>query len=104
MTDFREFCEEIKPSTFVFDTDNQPNGVDNDIKVATRYSDVVFMLNPNRICFKNDNGTLCLNRVKLIKYNDDLKGIGKVFSIVCGNRYNKDEDTSYTIIADKEIS
>lgn len=100
MTGFRKKCEEIAPASFIFDTENQPGGVNKDAKMVTRYSDVVFMLNPNRICFKNEAGTLCFNRVKSIRYHDDPDTVGEVFSIVCGNTQNENTDVSYNIIAD----
>lgn len=100
MTGFRKVCEEIAPASFIFDTENQPSGANKDVKIVTRYSEVVFMLNPNRICFKNETGTLCFNRVKSIRYLDDQETVGEIFSIVCGNAQNENTDISYTIIAD----
>ncbi|MDO5547453.1 MAG: hypothetical protein Q4F79_03105 [Eubacteriales bacterium] len=102
MTGFRKICEEIAPASFIYDTENQPGGTNKDAKMVMRYSDVAFMLNPNRICFKNDAGTLCLNRVKSIRCHDNTEMVGQVFSIVCGNAKNTNSDVSYTIIADTE--
>lgn len=102
MTGFRRVCEKIAPVSFIFDTENQPNGVNKDVKMVMRYSDVVFMLNPNRICFKNETGTLCFNRVKSIRYHDEPEMIGEIFSIVCGNTHSENTDVSYTIVADRK--
>lgn len=104
MTGFRKVCEEIAPASFIFDTENQPGGANKDAKMIMRYSDVVFMLNPNRICFRNEMGTLCLNRVKSVRYHDASDMVGDVFSIVCGNSQNENADISYTIVADRKIS
>lgn len=103
MTGFRKVCEEIAPVSFIFDTENQPNGVNKDAKMVMRYSDVIFMMNPNRICFKNEMGTLCFNRVKSIRYYDGQDAVGETFSIICGNLQNENADVSYTIIAEQKI-
>lgn len=103
MTGFRKVCEEIAPASFIFDTENQPGGANKDVKIVMRYSDVVFMMNPNRICFKNGTGTLCLNRVKSIRYHDAPEVVGKTFSIVCGDSYSENQDMTYTILADRKV-
>lgn len=103
MTGFRKICEELAPASFIFDTENQPGGANRDAKTIMRYSDVVFMLNPNRICFKNEMGTLCFNRVKLIRYHDDPEVVGKLFSIVCGDSCNENQDMTYAILVDRKI-
>lgn len=103
VTGFRKICEEIAPVSFIIDTENQPGGANKDVKMVMRYSDVVFMLNPNRICFKNEIGTVCFNRVKSIRYHDDPNTIGEIFSIVCGNAHSENEDISYTIVVDKKF-
>lgn len=102
MTGFRKLCEQIAPVSFIYDTENQPGGMTKDVKMTMRYSEVAFMLNPNRICFKNEGGVFCLNRVKLIRCHDSTEMVGRIFSIVCGNAKNTNADVSYTIIADKK--
>lgn len=100
ITDFKKMCESIAPTSYVFDTENQPNGMSERAKFTQRYSDVVFMLAPNRICFKNNTGTLCFNGVKSIWYHDDERHVGEIFNITCGVLDNDSADISYTIIAD----
>lgn len=100
LTGFKNLCKKITPTSFIYDTENQPRGIKENVKMTARYSDVIFMLNPNRICFKGETGTLCFDRVKLIRHYDDAQTVGEVFSIVCGNTQNTNADVSYTIIAD----
>ena len=102
MINFKKICRDIAPAIFVFDTENQSGGIGSDMKIVSTYSDVIFMLNPNRICFRNECGTLCLNRVKAIKYHDEWQSVGKVFSIICGNSHNNETDVTYTIVADEK--
>lgn len=103
MTSFRKLCEKISPVIFIFDTENQLEHNNINVKMVMRYSDVICMMNPNRICFKNDAGTLCFNRVKSIKYHDEQEVVGEIFNIVCGSSNNDKEDEIYTIIADKNF-
>ena len=102
MTDFKKLCQQIAPVTFIFDTQNQPGGTNANLKVVSHYSDVAFMLSPNRICLKNEYGTLCFDRVKAIRYFDDKPITGAVFNIICGSSIGSSSHTSYTIIADSK--
>lgn len=102
MTEFKRLCDGIKPVTYVFNTDNQEAGLYSDCSMVASYTEVITMLNPNRICFKSNNNYYCLNRVKYIVLLDDAS-IGYVFNIICGNRYDTKEDTTHVIIADKNF-
>lgn len=102
ITGFKKMCEKISPATFIFDTENQPWVSDRHLKMVARYSEMICMLNPNRICFKNNHDTLCLNRVKAIRYHDDDESVGETFSIICGNSKTDNVDVSYVIVADKK--
>lgn len=101
ITEFQKYCKKVAPVSFIYDTNNQINGVRENLKMVSKYSDIIFLLNPNRICLKNDCGTLCFDRVKLIRFYDEEQMVGKVFSIICGNKNNSDFDISYTILMDK---
>lgn len=100
VTEFRDFCYINAPMTFIFDTVNQPNGEVKDVKAVQKYTQMACMLNPNRIMFSNEQGTLCLNRVKYIRLNREANIAGYLFIIVCGNRKDNSDDSSYAFIAD----
>lgn len=92
-------CTDVRRSLFVFDTTNQPNWLAKKIMVVERYTSVIFMLNPNTICFKNDTGCMCLNNVKFIRYHNDSQNVGRVFSVVCEGLSGEDE--IYVFILDE---
>ncbi len=100
MLKFKEMCEKISPATFIFDTENQPNGMNSDWKFVGRFSSIIFTLNPNRICLKNENCSLCLNRVKSIRFHNEMDAVGHIFSIICGNMHDNEQDITCTIIAE----
>lgn len=98
--EFQRVCQQIAPATFIFDTENQSGNAN--VKMVSRYSDVVFMLNPNRICLKNECGTLCFDRVNVVRYFDDKPTVGAIFDIVCGDSDDSSSHTSYTIVVDSK--
>lgn len=101
VTEFQRVCEQIAPVTFIFDTENQSDNTR--LKMVSRYSDMIFMLSPNRICLKNNYGTLCFDRVSSIRYFDDRPSIGAVFDIICESYFEGNSTPiSYTIIADRK--
>lgn len=100
ITEFKNFYDENEPMTFIFDTENQPNGETQDVKIVQRYIQTAFMLNPNRLMFANSRGTFCLNRVKYIRLYKETSIQGYLLSVVCGAKDNSSDDTSYTFLAD----
>lgn len=103
ITQFRSLCEKTNTTEYIFDTKNQNGGENEDVKQSVRYSEMVVMLSPGRICFKNPNGILCFDRVKSIIYNEDLTSTCSSFNIICGNIKNSEEDSSYIMLAQKNI-
>ena len=98
--EFQKFCTMADAAVFCYDASNQKNGDCMDIKFISKYSEVITMMNPNRICFRNECGALCLNRVKSIRYHDEHQ-IGDVFSIVCGDKNEDSHDICCTILVEK---
>ena len=93
MTEFKKICSKICALVFVYDTDNQKETYRN-LKIVNKFTEVIIMLNPNRICFRNPGGTMCINNVLYVDRHDP-KSVGEVFDIVCS-------DAVYTIIADRK--
>ena len=102
VTEFKKISDEITFAIFIFDSENQPTN-DGIVKIVERYDEMVTMLNPNRICFKNKTGVLCLNQVKYILHHNDTDRYGHVFSIVCGNLNDDDNNKTYVIMVDENF-
>lgn len=101
VSEFGQLCKELKPSCYVFATENQPwNNTHSTLKATARYKIVMISLNPNCISFKSDTACLCFERVKRVLINLENIGIGTIFTIVCGDKKNSLNDVSYTLIAD----
>ena len=84
MLKFRRMCED---SHFLFVTNQRGNST---------------VFNPNRICFRNEAGTICFNRVKAVNYYDESQAFGMVFGIVCGNGLDDGGEVVYKVIVDKK--
>ena len=102
MLKFKKICENAYPIEFSFSICNQQTQELRSIELTSTYQKMSIMFNPNRICLKNESGTICFNRVKEIKYYDESQAFGMVFGIVCGNGLSNDGETVYKIIADKK--
>ena len=97
--EFKSMCESISPTKFIFASKNQEwDKVNHTIKVNLSFKIMMIAFNPNTICFKNADNTLCLERVKYIKVDDENSLIGAVFTVVCGDFFSDTNDICYTII------
>lgn len=99
---FKKMCEVNGPSIYSFDLENQSAAYQS-LELSSTYREMSVMFNPNRICLKNNSGTICFNRVKSINYYDESKSFGMVFGIVCGGGLADDNDVVYKIIVDKNF-
>lgn len=104
MLQFRKLCETAAPVVYSFDMANQKTADFESVQITTVFPQISMMFNPNRICLKNDFGTVCFNRVKSITYYDDAAAGGMVFGIVCGNApdHASKPDSEYKIIVDRK--
>lgn len=100
LREFKNTCDSLSFNKFTFFSENQSwDKVGHTIKVKMTFKIALIAFNPNIICFKDADNYLCLNRVKCIKMKEENSMIGRVFTIVCGDFSNADNDISYTIIA-----
>ena len=104
MLQFRKMCEAAAPVGYSFDMSNQKTTDFESVQMTTVFPQISMMFNPNRICLKNDFGTICFNRVKSITYYDDAAACGMLFGIVCGNAadHANKADCEYKIFVDKK--
>lgn len=94
------FFSSLGSDCYVFSTKNQekytyPSCVD----VCVRYKEMLVSWLTNRVCFKNENDTLCLTGVKCVKIDDD-PCIGLPFYIVCNSKDNEAKENVFAFIAD----
>lgn len=102
MLKFKKMCEDASPSIYSFDLQNQASIHLQSIELVSVFTEISMMFNPNRICLRNNSGTICFNRVKSINYYDESQAFGMVFGIVCGNGPGGGDDVVYKIIVDKK--
>jgi hypothetical protein len=51
------------------------------------------------ICLKSGANTLCFDRVRCVEIDTEMTVIGTVFTVFCGGRNDKEQETSYTLLA-----
>lgn len=101
MLRFKRMCEDASPVEFSFSICNQPVQEFHSVELTSTYPEMSMMFNPNRICLRNEAGTICFNRVKAVNYYDESQAFGMVFGIVCGNGLDDGGEVVYKIIVDK---
>lgn len=102
MLKFRRMCEDAAPIVYSFDFANQQeSNLSENMEMTSVFTDMSMMFNPNRICFRNNSGAVCFNRVKSVNYYDESQAFGMVFGIICGNSLGDEQDVVYKIIVDK---
>ena len=76
------------------------NSIETCVTMSSVYNECIIVLSPNRICFKNEYGNVCLRSVSRIIQLDKSAGSGLVFIIECvkiGDNC-KPVTESYTVI------
>lgn len=97
--EFRDVCDKNDFREYIFLSENQIwDKVGSTIKTKLVFKIMLIAMNPNAICFRNEESYLCLERVKRVVVNGQ-SAIGAVFAVVCGNLSNSDNDITYTIVA-----
>lgn len=100
MREFKDMCDSLTFNKFVLLSENQLcNNFNHTVNVKSLFKIMLILFNPNTICFKNADSTVCFERVKYIKINDDNLLVGLIFTIVCGDFSTNKNDVSYTIVA-----
>lgn len=100
MTEFKNVCEQLSFNDYVFVSENQEwSKISHSAKVKLCFTNMITMLNPNTIWFKDSDSFLQLGMVKKINMTEEDTILGTIFTIICGNPKDKLNDISYTIIA-----
>ena len=80
---FNEWARDFAPSYYVYSSENNRALKALGITMSEHYRSMSVSSSLTRICFRNTNGTLCLENVKEVHMYDDRESIGVVFDVVC---------------------
>lgn len=89
MIQFRKYCNEHTGNIFIYDSRNdisRTKGCSCGVSHVGCYDNVVIMLNPNRICFKNKYTTVAFDCVERILLEC---GVYDTIYIICKNDTTK---------------
>lgn len=98
--ELKEYCENHKPQQISFYTENQSwYCVSDPCKFKLSFPIMLICENPNMICLKSGANTLCFDRVRCVEIDTEMTVIGTVFTVFCGGRNDKEQESTYTLLA-----
>lgn len=97
VSEFDECCRKQVSPIYIFSNKNQHSECIPATHTVLRFTSVVTSLQPNRVCFMNQESKICFEGVKEIKMHDNDPAIGKIFEIVCACGAT---ENSYTMLLD----
>lgn len=95
LAEFGRYCKKVKPSYFVYLTDNQVNSGTSFMRIVWRCKQMVLSLQPNRLCFIGNGNCISFEGVKYIRVFEREHHKGEVFNIFCPG---KQKDFVYTMM------
>ncbi len=95
LAEFGRYCKEIKPSHFIYLTDDQDRSSDAFMRVVWRCRQMVISLKPDRLCFLNNGNCLSFEAVKFIQVFRSEPCSLTIFKIHCPG---KQKDLVYTMM------
>lgn len=107
LTQLKNYCEKHMDIHYIYDTENNliKSGASTQfipkhdtVSFSGYYTNVIVLLNPNRICLKNQHSTVVFSNVEQIIIDHDyIQGISDVISVIC-----KNNDTHHIIITERK--
>ena len=95
--EFHRWVKQKDPDYYVFSSENNPSLDAIGLHISNRFRTLVFPSSSDRICLKDNIGTVCLEHVKEVHMYDDRESIGVVFDVVCSIA---GKEISWRLIAD----
>lgn len=86
VSEFAEWDRQHAPSEYIFSTENNGWASADCAILTARYSGALIGSGLNRICFRDNRNSLCLERIKEVRMYDDKESIGVVFEVVCAGK------------------
>ena len=100
LQEFRDYCGAHHYDRIIYSSANQTqHSIDATTSANFVFNRMIMTFNPNIIHLKSGENYLRLNKVKAVSLSDEESLLGKVFTVVCGDSFNKNNDREYTLIA-----
>lgn len=99
LSEFRRYCEGRSISRIEFCTENQPSDFfGNPIRMYMSFSSLMVSCNPNTICLKEGENSVCLVRVKSVLVDTERPVAGTVATVLCGSKKFSGFDCSIKLL------
>lgn len=96
----QEYFSKLNLSYYLFSTENQKKHLyPSCISAVSRYTEAVFSVFTNRICFRSGDDILCFSSVKCVRV-DETPSIGIPFYVICDCKDKKSGENVFAFIAD----
>lgn len=100
----KEYCECNKPHKILFQTENQPwYRAADPCKIKMSFQIMLIYENPNLICLKSGDNTICLDRVKFVEIDTDCTVLGTLITVFCGEFGSSGYDITYKLIVAEQV-
>lgn len=83
ISEFAGWTREAGEKEYILSTENNSGLFSFPAKMTLRMHDVILSPFTERVFFRNQNDTICFERVKEVHMYDDIDSIGTVFDLVC---------------------
>jgi hypothetical protein len=83
VSEFAGWTREAGEKEYILSTENNSGLFPFPAKMTLRMHDVILSPFTERVFFRNQNDTICFERVKEVHMYDDIDSIGTVFDLVC---------------------
>ena len=86
VTEFGDWLSRVKPSEYIFASENHPESRIPEIGFTLRFGSAEVSDRTCRVLFRNGENSICIGRIKEVRIYDDRENVGTVFEIVCSGR------------------
>lgn len=95
-----DYYSRNKPNEISFSSENQPwYRVSDPCKVQCTFQVMVIYENPNLVCLKSGNNTICFDRIKFAEVDTEASILGTVLRLFCESPVGAAEaDKSYILV------
>lgn len=98
--ELKEYCERNKPRQVTYYSENQDRYRGSDpCKLRLHFQTMLICENPDRICLKSGESSVCIDRVRFIEIDTETTVLGAIFTVYCGGSGTKAKEITYKLIA-----
>ncbi len=100
VSDFKEYCDNNKPHSVIYRTDNQEwYDTFDPCKIQITFPIILIFTNPSVVYLKSGDNFIYFDSVKSVEVDTESTILGTIFKLYCGEPSNDEDETTYTLVA-----